>query len=49
MPVASETISGIPPTAVAITGIPQLSASMIETGMPSDSLTFMKTSMGLCR
>ena len=40
----SITISLVPPTSVAIQGIPNDKASMIDTGIPSDKLTFKKRS-----
>ncbi len=47
-PTLLSTISAVPPTAVAITGIPAEKASMIDTGTPSDSLVLMNKSVG-CR
>ena len=40
----SLTISWVPPTSVAMTGMPNPQASMIESGRPSLDETFTKTS-----
>ena len=45
-PFFSDTISLFPPTSVAIAGMPQLIASMMATGVPSDALVFTNTSTG---
>lgn len=46
IPVLSVTSSEVPPTFVAIIGIPKLIASIMDTGRPSDELVLIKTSTG---
>ncbi len=43
----SRTISEVPPTSVASTGIPNEHASMMLTGSPSELLVFTKQSTGV--
>ena len=45
IPLSLSTISDVPPTLVAITGIPYDIASMIDTGSPSVVLKFIKISI----